>query len=346
MLRVGIVGSGTMGQIHAENFSRIPDVKVTAIYCKRPDSAAGRAFGPPEDSVGPPVWAARRAEKYVVKLFNRSEDLFDHDEVDAVVICTPTPSHAEYAIGALKAGKHVFLEKPMARSLEEGQRILEAASGAKGKFMVGHVVRFCHEYCHARRLLEDGVIGRVGVVRTARRGRFPMGFGDWYADPVQSGGVILDMLIHDLDYLRWCFGPVKRVYAKNLLHRIGDHVDYGLVVMRFRNGIIAHLEASWAYEGDFHTAFEFSGTKGLIHFHSLETAPLTLFLKQGPASRERVAVPRPPLNESPYLLEVQHFVECIRKDRRPAIGAKEGYEALRLALAALQSARTGEPVEL
>lgn len=328
MLRVAIIGTGTMGQLHAESFARIPGLKVIGTYCDNDDSAVCLA------------------QKYGAKPFNTPEDLFHEDAVDIVVVCTPTPTHSEYAIRALEAGKHVFLEKPMARNWEDGQKIFELASKARAKFMVGHVVRFHPEYRQARELLRRRVLGRIGVVRMARRARFPMGWGDWYADPAQSGGVILDMLIHDMDYLRWCFGRPKRVYARGLLHCLREHIDYALVVMRFRNGVIAHLEGSWAYEGEFHTTFEIAGDKGLISFHSLETAPLTVLPKQGSSGQQRVALPTPPLNESPYLLEVQHFVECIRKDRRPAIGAEEGLEALRMALAALESAETGEVVEL
>lgn len=328
MLRVGIIGSGTMGHIHAESFAMCQDVRISSVYCIRPDSAV------------------RLAEKYQAKVLVSSQELCNSPDVDVVVVCTPTPSHAECTLSALKAGKHVFLEKPLARNLEEGQAILRAASKTKRKLMVGHVVRFAQEYVSTKELLDQGTIGSVGLVRTARRARFPIGSSDWYAEPEQSGGVILDMLIHDMDYLRWCFGEVKRIYARNLLPRIKDHVEYALITMRFQNGVIAHLEGSWAYEGDFHTAFEIAGRKGLINFHSLEATPLTVVMKQAPGGRERVAVPRPPVNESPYLLEVQHFLESIRNDSTPAVGAKEGYKALQIALAALESAVSGKPVSL
>jgi len=328
MLRTAIIGTGTMGELHAECFSQIPDVQISAIYSL--DKAS----------------AQKLARAYDARIFTDEDEFWKFKEMDIVVICTPTSSHDHLAMRALKTGRHVFLEKPVARTLDSARALKHAAAAAKTKLMVGHVLRFFQEYVQARQLLLDGVVGKVGIARTARRGRFPLGFKNWYGKLEDSGGVILDMIIHDLDFLRWCFGEVQQVYAKNLIQRLADNIDYTLITLRFQNGVIAHVEGSWNYEGNFHAAFEIAGRDGLISYHSLETSPIQVLLKKDERGHERVAVPKSPLNESPYLLEDRHFVDCILNDKQPLTGVDEGYEALRIALAALESAATGAVVKL
>jgi len=328
MLHVGMIGSGIMSEIHAQNFSQIPDVTISAVYST--------------DTVS----AIKLAKKHGATLFKSFDDLLNYQKLDVVAICTPTPSHKDYAVAALLADKHVFLEKPIARTLEDGKQLLETGAKAKGKFMVGFVVRFCHEYAHAKKLIEDGTIGKVGVVRTARRAHFPIGLDNWYGNAAQSGGVILDMLIHDMDYLRWCFGEIKQIYAKNLLHKLNDKIDYALVMMRFTNGVIAHLEGSWAFEGEFHTAFEIAGDKGIIDFNSLTSNPVNVYVKQNVIEQDRVAVPEPPVLQSPYFLEDLYFINCIQNDKIPMVSVKEGYEALRIGIAALESAQSKKVINL
>ena len=327
-MKVGIIGTGTMGQIHTKNLSSIPGIKISAIFSSQEEEAA------------------QMAATYHAEHIRSKDDLFNRTQLDIVFVCTPTPSHAEYALPFIEAGKHVFLEKPIARTLGEGQQIIQATQRATGKFFVGHVVRFSHDYVHIKKLMDDGMVGKVGVIRTDRRARFPRGIDNWFSDSEKSGGVILDMIIHDIDYLRWCFGEVKQVYANNLMYRSHKNKDYALIIMRFKNGIIAHLEGSWTYEGEFHTAIEIAGDKGLINFNSLNTSPINLFKNRDVNNQERVAVPKPPVKYDPYFLEDQYFIDCIRKNVTPCIGAQDGYNALSIALAALESAQTGKLVKM
>jgi len=326
-MRVAIIGVGTMGTLHAHNFSLIPGVHIDCLYS------------------GSALPQAGMAEKYGAVVCRSEQELWNR-QFDAAVITSPTASHAEYALTALQTGRHVFLEKPLARNLEDGKRILEAAAGSRGTFMVGHVLRFFHEYVHVKSLIDRGIVGKPGVARLARRARFPLGDANWYDDLQRSGGVILDMVIHDLDFLRWCFGEAEDVYARNLMSRGKHQADYALILLRFRSGLIAHVEGSWTYEGEFHSTLEIAGSAGLISYNSLEAAPLVAAIKKTEGDREAVAVPRSPVNESPYLLEAKHFVRCATEGTPPEISGEEAYQALRIALGALQSAETGEPVRL
>jgi len=154
------------------------------------------------------------------------------------------------------------------------------------------------------------------------------------------------MIIHDFDFLRWCFGGVERVYAKGLVntHHFGK-VDYALVTFRFASGLIAHVEGSWSHPGGFRTRCEIAGTKGLLSFDSQRDVPLRVETP-AQATGGGVAVPESPVLEDPYSLELKHFIDCVKEGRAPCITAEDAYEALEMALAALESIETGRPVSL
>jgi predicted dehydrogenase len=211
--------------------------------------------------------------------------------------------------------------------------------------MVGHVLRYFPEYRKAKELVDKGKVGRPAVVRCTRGGSFPRASQDWYAKYEMSGGLILDMIIHDFDFLRWCFGPVERVYAKGLLMKKLDHIDYALVTLRFKNGVIAHVEGSWAHPGGFGTKLEIAGDKGLIQFDSIQDAPLNLKVKDAKTGAG-VAVPESPLKESPYTLELKHFVNCVQNNKEPEITGDDALAALEVSLAAIESIKSGEVVTL
>ncbi len=120
---------------------------------------------------------------------------------------------------------------------------------------VGHVVRFFPEYQKAKQAIDEGAIGQVGVVRTTRGGSYPVATEDWYANTDRSGGLVLDLMVHDFDFLRWCFGDAERIYAKNMAGVSGvneERKDYALVTIRFKNDVIAHLEGTWPMKASAH----------------------------------------------------------------------------------------------
>jgi UDP-N-acetylglucosamine 3-dehydrogenase len=212
--------------------------------------------------------------------------------------------------------------------------------------LVAHVVRFFPEFVALRRAVLDGAIGRPALVRMARLSGYPRGRDDWHVPFDQSGGVLLDMGIHDLDWLLWTFGPAERVYARALDPASRPpYVDYALTTLRLRSGAIAHVESSWAETGGFHTFGEVSGDAGLLTYDSAANPGLTLSLRQ-PAAAPGVTIPTTYTTESPYVAQMRHFARCIRGEVEPIIAPEEAYEALRVALAALDAARSGQPARL
>lgn len=323
-MKIGLVGAGFMGGVHLNAYSSMPGVEVVGVADARPENAETAAA----------LVGARPYASY--------EELVAAEEVEVVDICLPTSLHRGLAVQAAGDGKHVILEKPIARTLEDAAEILDAFSGQGPRLFVGHVVRFFPEYVAIKGMVDAGDLGTVGVVRTSRRSPFLTGWNDWYADWGASGGVLLDLVIHDFDFLRWTLGEVERVYARGVLGREYNRLDYALVTLRFEGGAIAHVEGHWGYPGPFNYRIEVAGSRALVTADSAQPAPLEL-LRGAAAQGES---PDVAAGGSPYAAELEHFVRCIATGEQPIVAASDAYEALRVGLAATESVLTGRPVTL
>jgi len=159
-------------------------------------------------------------------------------------------------------------------------------------------------------------------------------------------GVTLDLIIHDFDWILWTFGPAERVFAKGLHYRGLDHLDYSLVTIRLKSGAIAHVEGTWAHPTAFRVKVEVAGDGGLLNFDSGKSTPLVISRRAAEGGGPGVQVPESPLAESPYYLELKHFIDCLEGGREPDIKPQEAMQACAVALAALESMRTGKPVDV
>ncbi len=322
MINVAVIGTGGLGSQHAANFAQIADCRVKRVY----DVVAENAKNCAE-----PLGAEVASDP----------DQCLSDDIDAVVVVTPTDVHAEYCIRAAQAGKHIFCEKPMTRTLDEADEVIETVEAAGVKMMVGHVLRFFPEYQTARQMIKDGQLGDVGMIRMARINLMPRG---WFADLQRSGGVILDMIIHDFDWLLWTLGPPERIYARGLYEQL-PALDYALCTLRFPQGTVAFVEGSWADAGGFRTSFEITGSGGLLTHDSTESTTLIVQRRGGDGQvSEKAYLPMTPTAKSPYQTEEELFIAAVENDHEPPITARDGREAVRLALAVLESAQTGHVI--
>lgn len=332
MLKVGIIGVGTMGQFHSNAYSKIADVIIAGYADPRLDATQALA------------------KLYNAKVANNVDELISDPKIDIIDICTPTPFHKEFTIKAAKAGKHVFCEKPIARTIPDAEEMVISANKAGVKFMVGQVLRFFPEFATAKQLIDQGKIGEPGIARLSRLSYFPLGANDWMANIEYSGGAILETIIHDFDWLNWCFGEPNRVFAQGLVYQPVYHqnrIDYALVIIRYKNGVIAHVEGSWAQpRGYFSAKLEVTGTKGQIDFSMEDSVAVNIAVRKEQQEIAKVKVPESPLVEDPYTAEIRHFVECIKNDKEPAVTGKDAINALKVCLAALESIKTGQPVNL
>ena len=330
MKRVGVavIGAGFIArEAHLPAWVRLKEARLVAVVrrSEKEAKAIAESFG---------------AERY----FTDYVKALELKDVDIVDICTPTYTHKEIAVEAAKYGKHILLEKPIALRLCDADEIIGAARRHGVKLMVAHCLRFWPEYVKVKELVDNGEIGEVKVARAYRLSSFPRWSG-WFGREELSGGVIVDMGIHDIDYLRWLMGEVKEVYAR------GGHVrkwvpgltalDYVHVLMKFNGGGIAYIESSWAMPDrfPFTTYLELAGTEGLLVVNNRNTASLTIY-------RDGDVRSYTPFSEDAYYLEIREFLRAVLEDRAPPIPGEEARRSLEVALASLKSAKERAPVRL
>lgn len=220
--------------------------------------------------------------------------------------------------------------------------MIAAAQRAGVRFFVAMVLRFFPQYRLTRDLVAQGRIGEVGVIRLKRVSYTPQKAGDnWYLDHARSGGMMVDLMVHDFDFACWLAGDVTRVYAK----AAGDR--YALATLRFASGAMALIEGGWANPpGVFRTAIDVAGTAGAIEWSSDATATIRTYLRQPEGAAGEVGLPLSPLAEDPYTAQLKHAYEAIRTGAPFDVSPEDALRALRVALAAKESARTGRSVSL
>lgn len=326
MFKVGLIGTGFMGRYHASSWAKTPAV-LAAVTSKDPESDR------------------MLCEQYGAQRYDTVEELID--AVDVVDVCTPTHRHYEMVLQAARAGKHIVCEKPLARTAEHADEMVRVCREAGVKLLVAQVVRFFPEYASAKQVVDSGELGRLGTVRLKRVSSGPKLTGDnWFADFEKSGGMVLDLMIHDFDYARWVAGEVESVYAKTVMStQPGMPTDYGLAILRHKNGALSHVEGGWAYPPPmFLTSLEIAGEHGLIEHPAASSIPIGLHLKTKGA--DYAGVPASPMHEDPYTVEIKHFYDVIAHDAPPIVQPEDGAMAVKIALAAVESARTGQRVTL
>lgn len=323
-MKVGVLGAGFIGEIHLGAYANIPDAEVVGVA----------EFDPERSAKGAALVGARPYSSY--------EEMAASEELDVVDVCLPTSHHREAALATARDGKHVILEKPIAGNVAEAEEILAASEGGASRLFVGHVVRYFPEYVRIKAMIEAGELGEVGVVRTSRRSPMLEGWNDWYADRKKSGGVLVDLLIHDFDFLRWSLGEVERVYAKGTAGSELNRLDFALVTLRFASGAIAHVEGHWGYPAPFCYSIEVAGSRAMVEMDSTESPSVELIGgKPGTGESPDAAV-----GKSPFESELADFVRCLETGEEPRVSGRDAVEALRISLAAAESMETGRPVEM
>lgn len=325
MHTVAVWGAGSMGRTHANCYKQCDEARVKYVI----DSDTERARN---------IAALCGATPQV-----HPDAALKDPEVDIVDVCLPTYLHRECAEKAAYAGKHVFCEKPIALSCDDATAIIEACKSNNVKFGIGHVLRYFPEYEMAHDMIASGRLGKIGVIRMSRTGPFPRGWENWYSDSNRSGSLLLDLSIHDFDFLAWCFGDVERVFARSTQR--DRPLEYALAVIRMKSGVIAHVEGSWAHPAQFSYKFEVCGNLGMIEFDSRKAQPLTVLAESMQAGKPGVAVPESPLKDKhPYLRQLREFLAFVDGKITPRVTPEDAVKALQISLAAVKSVKTGEVV--
>ncbi len=330
-LPVGIIGLGRMGQVYAKHLAAMPEAEIVAVSDVIAEHAEKFAA-----EIGAKTWSAEY------------QAVLDNKEVEAVFIISPTSTHAEIIIATAGTGKAMFCEKPIALTLAETDRILETLEKTGTVLQVGFMRRFDAGYMAAKQQIDAGVIGQPTTFKAIGRDPFCPDLN--YAKREVSGGLILDMAIHDFDLARWLMGSeVKRVYTEGgtlafpELNTVGD-IDNAVVNMLFENGTIGNVEVSRNALYGYDIRTEILGTEGGLNIGYYRETPLLVMTKKG-ISHDMV----PYLHErfgQAYLNQTRDFINRVITDQEPAVDAYDARATLVIGLAATRSYDEARPVEL
>ncbi|ASJ10065.1 dehydrogenase [Thermococcus sp. P6] len=333
-LKVGVIGCGNIFNLaHKNALKKIEGVEVVA--CMDVD----------------PSRAEEGAREFGAKAFTDLDEFLGMD-LDVVEVLTPTYTHAGLTISALKAGKHVIVEKPIARTPEEGEKMIRTAEKEGLHLFVGHVRRFDPRWVQMKEIIRKRNVLPVHIRKTEVQ-NLPFPSDYWYWDESKSGGVTIDLGVHVTDFLRWFFeSEPMSVYAvgkaiKNEAKANGTF-DHVVMMIRFEGDKTGIAEVSWAYPypsryGVFYHHVDVIGKNGRIRYTPMDTPMVGV-------AKAEFEMPRfsPLLSTFPeaFERELRHFFNCIREKEEPVVTAEDALVALRMAESAGESARKGEVVEL
>lgn len=265
---------------------------------------------------------------------------------DLVDIVTPTNTHFSIAARALNAGKDVICEKPLALTSEDAAQLVAMAEAAGRHLFPAHVVRFFPAYAALREAVKDGQIGTPAIARFFRTGPFPA-WAPWFGEADRSGGVILDLMLHDLDFAQWLMGPVEEVYATVAVRDSNPPLQIGQVSLRHAGGAISLVRGTWGAPSlTFSSSFHVGGTDGTLAYDSAAGESFAVMLPADDAENVAVPLAASPDGTSPYTLEMESFLRVREGTASPVVTAADAVEAIALARAALESAASGQPAKV
>ncbi|MBI5386297.1 MAG: Gfo/Idh/MocA family oxidoreductase [Verrucomicrobia bacterium] len=339
-VNLAIVGLGFMGVTHLKAYRKIPNARLVAVCdaVRLPVdgvlAAAGGNIGS-DDAI--------KLDMTQVKATKNLDDLLADPGIDLIDLCVPTLAHPKLSIAALQAGKHVLCEKPLARTAAAARDIVAAATAAKGFFMPAMCIRFWPEYVWLKRAIDQKTYGRCLAARFRRVSEPPAWGREHFFDGAKSGGAILDLHIHDADFVQCCFGRPKAVYAQGFTHYSGE-IDHVVAQYQVASGATVSAEGGWVmteghgFEMSFNVIFE----NATADYNCTRGADgLRLFEK---GQKPRTITPEP---GDGYLGELSYMIDCIASHRAPSIvTGRDGASAVEICEAENESIKTGKIVAL
>jgi predicted dehydrogenase len=309
-MNLGVLGLGFMGSTHIKAIRRIPGVRLAAVMDSDETRLSGDLSGIQGNLGGP----GERFDFSDTARYRTPEEILADKDVQAVDICLPTFLHAPLAIQALRAGKHVLVEKPMALTGAEADRVCQEAAGSGRVLMVAHVLRFFEAYRELSRLVESGKLGAIRSCLFRRRTSVPT-WGPWEFDKAKSGGGVFDLLIHDVDMALSLFG-VPEAISSTGYEDMANGVDMVTSEFHYRDIGSVTISGGWHHVGQYPFSMEYTvvAERGVVEFNSAGR-PATVYWANG--ETEALAAG----NDDPYQAEIEHFIDCCRAGLVPEAGA-------------------------
>lgn len=334
MLKVAVAGLGGMGLGIARRLLQLPNARLVAVADARPERLTEEAFS---SAVDRPAGAERVAR------YSDAGALIAEADVDVVVVCLPTEMHSRYSVQALEAGRHVLCEKPMALTLEDADWMIEAGHRSRGLLMIAHCVRFWPEYRFLRQCVRDSRFGRLLSLNLHRTsGRPAWAWQSWLLDPGRSGGAVLDMHIHDVDFAQYLLGLPDTIQATRRVLEPGTGLEVIHALYGYRDGPQVHLHSGWgAAEFPFRAGFEAWFERGFVRHDSAHQPLLEVFCEPQ-RDIDRLAGYA---EGDAYTNELTYFLSCVERNVPPDECLPESArESLRLVVKELAAAESGEPL--
>ena len=336
IIRVCLVGAGRVAQVHGNSLvNHVPNGMLTAVVDQDKDVLNTTA-----DKLG------------VKHRFSSLDDAIEKGDFDAVVITTPTFVHADLAIKAAQAGKHILLEKPMALTLEECDAIIAAAEKSGIILQLGFMRRFDPEFTAAAARIENGEIGRPMLIKSLTHG--PGLPPPWARDLKISNGSLAEVNSHDWDCVRWLMmDDYERIYVEVANFKGKDRgvdtenfYDNALVNIRFKNGGLGSISGVCPCDYGYDARVEIIGEKGIMQIGELRGQAVVVCTNRDEGLITPIYRTWPDRFEWAYIREMHHFIECIQQGKIPCVGADEGRWAVAGVLAGTKSFLEERPVYL
>ncbi len=340
MINVGLVGYGFMGHMHAQCHQATGQARIVALADVEPERRR------------------EAEEKLRCPAYGSLAEMLVSADIDMVDICVSTDLHEEMVIAAAEAGKHILCEKPMSLTLESCDRMIKAMRQAGVKMMVAHVIRFWPEYRAIKDLVDSGKFGRVEWLSARRLSPPPTwSWKGWLLDPVKSGGAVLDLHIHDLDYIAWLVGPPKNIQACGTPGPQGGVDSILTLAWGHPSGARSFAEGSLVLAPGFpfNMSLLVACEKATIRFDSGASPSLVVYPMEGETFAPPLPAPKIGISTEPqgniaslggYYNEIKYFLDCLEAGKAPEVVTPEdAREAVRFSLAVRESVQTGKTVK-
>jgi predicted dehydrogenase len=331
---VAVIGMGAAGCLHVECYNEMKEKAKLIAICDIDK-----------------VCSETNASMYGTYACSDYQKLLQRDDIDIVDICLPHHLHAEVAVAAAEAGKHVLVEKPIATTLQDADRMITTARKEGVKLMVAENHAFLPAHQLAKDLVDKGVLGRIFLAKAYEVvGDVPVVADTWKTSP-EAIGTLLDMGVHRFFILRWIVGEIKSVfaYAEKLACEIEtDNDDTATVLLKFKNKALGEVDLSCCVVSEPTNRLELYGTEGtIIEDHMWEQPLMYASHKIGYETEGWV---RPQVEHAPFpgyysisfKKEIEHFIDCVRDNKTPLVTGELGKSALKVALSAYESVKTGK----
>jgi predicted dehydrogenase len=339
-IKVGIIGSGFIADLHAAAFQMIPNAEVVAVASPTPGKAKHFA-----------------KERGIPNAYEDHRQLLAIKEIQLVTLCVPNYRHCAVTLEAAKAGKHIVCEKPLCMTLEEADQMIDACKKAGVLLMYAEELCFAPKYVRAKKLVDEGALGKAFLVKQSEEHFGP--HMPWFWDVDKSGGgVLLDMGCHSIEYARWLFGKPK---VKSVQATMGTYVhaaktrgeDHSFCIVEYEGGMVGLAENSWAKHGGVDDRCEIYGSGGFTRADLLRGSSLLTYSEKGYGyAVEKAAITQgytftmfEEIWNYGFPQELQHFARCVQGKETPIETGEDGREVLKIIYAAYESAGTGRRID-